>query len=147
MERGEVQGRCGLGWDSIVSRYDRWLKEKQISVLAQFGLTKHPDIPHVPLILDLAKNTQDRQLAELMVASLQMGRPFFAPPGVPADRVQILRRALDATAKDPAFLADVEKQKVEVFHMTGEEVEALVRRIHAMPKDVVEIGRQLSTGK
>ena len=56
MERGEVQGRCGLGWDSIVSRYDRWLKEKQISVLAQFGLTKHPDIPHVPLILDLAKN-------------------------------------------------------------------------------------------
>ena len=70
-----------------------------------------------------------------MVASLQMGRPFFAPPGVPADRVQILRRALDATAKDPAFLADVEKQKVEVFHMTGEEVEALVRRIHAMPKD------------
>ena len=56
MERGEVQGRCGLGWDSIVSRYDRWLKDKQISVLAQFGLTKHPDIPHVPLILDLAKN-------------------------------------------------------------------------------------------
>jgi tripartite-type tricarboxylate transporter receptor subunit TctC len=147
MERGEVQGRCGLGWDSIVSRYDRWLKEKQISVLVQFGLSKHPDIPQVTSIMDLATTEKDRQLAELMVASLQMGRPFFAPPGVPADRVEILRRALDATAKDPAFLADVEKQKVEVFHMTGEEVETLVRRIHAMPKDVVEIGRQLSTGK
>jgi tripartite-type tricarboxylate transporter receptor subunit TctC len=147
MERGEVQGRCGLGWDSIVSRYDRWLKEKQINVLVQFGLSKHPDIPNVTSIMELAKTEKDRQIAELMVASLQMGRPFFAPPGVPSDRVQILRRALDATAQDPAFLADVEKQKVEIFHMTGEDVQALVKRIHEMPKDVVEIGRQLSTGK
>ncbi len=98
-------------------------------------------------IVDLAKTTEDRQLVDLLLAPLQMGRPFFAPPGVPADRVNILRRALDATAKDPAFLADVEKQKVELFHMSGEDVETLVRRIYATPRDVVEIGKQLSSGK
>jgi len=147
MERGEVQGRCGLGWDSIVARYGHWLKDKKISVLAQFGLSKHPDLPQVPSIVDLAKSTEERQLVDLLLAPLEMGRPFFAPPGVPADRVQILRRALDATAKDPEFLADVEKQKVEIFHMSGEDVEALVRRIYATPAEVVEIGKQMSTGK
>jgi tripartite-type tricarboxylate transporter receptor subunit TctC len=147
MERGEVQGRCGLGWDSIVSRYPHWLKDNQIAVLAQFGLSRHPDLPKVTSIVDLARTTEDRQLVELLLAQLQMGRPFFAPPGVPADRVHILRRALDATTKDEAFLADVEKQKVELFHMKGEDVEALVRRIYATPADVVEIGKQLSTGK
>jgi tripartite-type tricarboxylate transporter receptor subunit TctC len=147
MERGEVQGRCGLGWDSIVSRYAHWLKDNKISILAQFGLSKHPDLPNVTSIMELAKTAQDKQLVELLLAPLQMGRPFFAPPGVPADRVQTLRRALDATAKDPAFIADVEKQKVELFHMSGEEVETLVRRIYATPQDVVEIGKQLAAGK
>jgi tripartite-type tricarboxylate transporter receptor subunit TctC len=147
MERGEVQGRCGLGWDSIVARYSHWVKEDKISILAQFGLSKHPDLPQVPLIVDLAKTTEDRQLAELLLAPLEMGRPFFAPPGVPADRVQILRRALDATAKDPEFLADAEKQKVEIFHMSGEDVEALVRRIHETPPQVVEIGKDMLAGK
>jgi tripartite-type tricarboxylate transporter receptor subunit TctC len=147
MERGEVQGRCGLGWDSIVSRYAHWTKDNKISILAQFGLSKHPDLPDVTSIMELAKTPQDKQLVELLLAPLQMGRPFFAPPGVPADRVQALRRALDATAKDPAFVADVEKQKVELFHMSGEDVESLVRRIYATPQDVVEIGKQLSGGK
>jgi tripartite-type tricarboxylate transporter receptor subunit TctC len=147
MERGEVQGRCGLGWDSIVSRYERWIKEHKISLLAQFGLSKHPDLPNVPLIVDFAKTEEDRQLADLLLAPLEMGRPFFAPAGVPADRVQALRRAIDATAKDSEFLADAQKQKMELFHMTGEAVEALVRRIYATPPQVVEIGRQLSSGK
>jgi tripartite-type tricarboxylate transporter receptor subunit TctC len=147
MERGEVQGRCGLGWDSIVARYSHWIKENKVSILAQFGLSKHPDLPQVPLIVDLAKTTEDRQLAELLLAPLEMGRPFYAPPGVPADRVEILRRAFDATAKDPEFLADAEKQKVEIFHMSGEAVETLVRRIHATPPAVVEIGKDMLAGK
>jgi len=147
MERGEVQGRCGLGWDSIVARYEHWVKDNKISILAQFGLSKHPDLPQVPLIVDLATTTEEKQLVELLLAPLEMGRPFFAPPGVPPERVQILRRALDATAKDSDFLADVEKQKVEVFHMSGEAVETLVRRIYATPPHVVEIGKQILAGK
>ena len=147
MERGEVQGRCGLGWDSIVARYDHWIKEKKVSVLVQFGLSKHADLPHVPSLVELAKSPQDRQLAELMLAPLEMGRPFFAPPGVPADRIAILRRAFDATTRDPEFIADVEKQKVELFPITGEKVADLVRRIYATPQDVVEIGKQISSGR
>ena len=147
MERGEVQGRCGLGWDSIVSRYQHWLKENKIAVLAQFGAAQASR--HSGRHLDPRPRAEARgsSSSSSCWSPLQMGRPYFAPPGVPADRVQILRRAFDATAKDPAFLADVEKQKMELFHMTGEEVETLVRRIYAMPKEVVEIGKQLSTGK
>ena len=118
-----------------------------MSVLVQFGLSKHADLPHVPSLVELAKTPQDRQLAELMLAPLEMGRPFFAPPGVPADRIAILRRAFDATTKDPEFIADVEKQKVELFPITGEKVADLVRRIYATPQDVVEIGKQISSGR
>jgi tripartite-type tricarboxylate transporter receptor subunit TctC len=146
MERGEVQGRCGLGWDSIVARYSHWTKENKVSILVQFGLSKHPDLPNVPSLVELAKTPQDRQLAELMLAPLEMGRPFFAPPGVPADRVRILRRAFDATAEDPEFVADVEKQKVELFPISGEAVETLVRRIYATPQEVVETAKQISAG-
>jgi tripartite-type tricarboxylate transporter receptor subunit TctC len=147
MERGEVQGRCGLGWDSIVARYSRWLKGKKISILAQFGLTKHPDLPNVPSILELAKTQADQQLAQLMLAPLDMGRPFFAPPGVPTDRVAMLRRAFDKTMKDKESLADIKKQKVELQPMSGAEVQALVKRIYATPKSIVAIGIKLASGK
>jgi hypothetical protein len=120
MERGEVQGRCGLGWDSIVSRYQHWIKDKKVAVLAQFALRKHPDIPNVISILDLAQKAEDKQLVDVMLAPLEMGRPYFAPPNVPADRVEALRRAFDATSKDPEFLADVKKQKMELSPLTGE---------------------------
>src|SRR5215468_127772 len=106
---------------------------KKTRYLSWCSSSKHADLPHVPSLVELATTPQDRQLAELMLAPLEMGRPFFAPPGVPADRVQILRRAFDATAKDPEFLADVEKQKVELVPISGGAVEALVRRIYATP--------------
>ncbi|MGH6768465.1 MAG: Bug family tripartite tricarboxylate transporter substrate binding protein [Xanthobacteraceae bacterium] len=147
MEKGEVQGRCGLGWDSIVSRYPHWIKEKKINVLAQFGMSKHRDLPNMPLILDFAKTDEHRQLADLLLAPLEMGRPFFAPPGVPKDRIALLRRAFDATVKDPEFLADAEKQHVGLHAISGDAVQKLVQRIYSTPKPVVAIGRQLSSGK
>jgi tripartite-type tricarboxylate transporter receptor subunit TctC len=146
MERGEVQGRCGLGWDSIVSRYQHWIKDKKVAVLAQFALRKHPDIPHVVSILDLAQKAEDKQLVDVMLAPLAMGRPYFAPPGVPADRVAALRRAFDATAKDAQFLADVKKQKMELSPLTGEQVSALVKRIYSSPKSVVDVAKQIAAG-
>jgi tripartite-type tricarboxylate transporter receptor subunit TctC len=146
MERGEVQGRCGLGWDSIVSRYSHWIKDKKIAVLAQFALKKHPDIPNVPFILDLAQKSEDRQLAEAMLAPLEMGRPYFAPPNVPADRVAALRRAFVATAKDPEFLADAKRQKMELSVLNGEEVEALVARIYKTPRAIIDVAKQIASG-
>jgi len=77
---------------------------------------------------------------------LEMGRPYFAPPGVPADRLQALRRAFDATTRDPEFLADVKKQHMELSLLTGEEVVALVQRIYATPRSVVDIAKQIAAG-
>ena len=146
IERGEVHGRCGFGWDSIVSRYKHWLDEKKINVLVQLALKKHPDIPEVPNVLDIVKSETDRQLSEFLVAPNQMGRPFFAPAGVPAERVEILRKAFDATARDPEFLADATKQKMEISAISGGEVADLVRTIYATPKAVVEVGKKIAGG-
>ena len=146
MERGEVQGRCGLGWDSIVSRYQHWIKDNKVAVLAQFALRKHPDIPQVTSILDLAQKLEDKQLVDVMLAPLEMGRPFFAPPGVPADRLAALRHAFDATTKDEDFLADVKKQKMELSLLNGEDVAALVKRIYATPPAVVDVAKQIAAG-
>ena len=147
MERGEVQGRCGLTWGSIQARYGHWMKDKKISLVAQFALTKEPDLPNVPFIMDIAKTPEDKQMVELLLAANVMGRPFFAPPGVPKDRVEALRAAFVATAKDPAFIAETKKQKMELQLMTGQEVEDLVKRIYASPKSVVEAAKQIVASK
>jgi len=93
MERGEVTGRCGLGWASIVSRYYRWVKNKKINLLVQLANKKHPDLPNVPFIMDFAKNEKERQMLRMFTTPNEMGRPFFMREGVPADRVKALQKA------------------------------------------------------
>jgi hypothetical protein len=137
MERGEVEGNCGLGWTFLKLRKADWLREKKINILFQWALRRHPDLPDVPLIIDSAKSPADRQVFELLLAPQDMGRPFFAPPGVPADRVAALRAAFARTFADPQFLADADKMGLEVQHRGGEEVQQLVERIYASPADVV----------
>lgn len=143
MERGEVQGRRGLTWGSIQARYGHWLTEKKISPVAQFALKKDPDLPNVPFIMEIAKTQDERQMIELLLAANEMGRPFFAPPGVPKERVSALRAAFVATAKDPAFVAETKKQKMELQLMTGDEVETLVKRVYATPKPIVEMAKKI----
>ena len=143
MERGEVNGRCGFGWDSILARYAAWLEKKQIVILAQFAVVKHPDLPNVPFIMDLAKTEAAKQLATLLLGPNQMGRPIFAPPGLPAARLATLRRAFDATMKDPEFLAEAQKQKIGIDPMIGEDVAAMVEKIYATPKAVTEQANKL----
>jgi tripartite-type tricarboxylate transporter receptor subunit TctC len=143
MERGEVQGRCGLTWGSIQARYGHWMAEKKISLVAQFALNKNPELPDVPFIMDLVQTTEQKQMIELLLAANEMGRPFFLPPGVPKDRIQTLQNALVATAKDPKFIAEADKQGMELQLMTGDEVERLVARIYASPKAIVEMAKQI----
>ena len=143
LERGEVEGRCGLTYDSLVSRYAHWVKEKKVVILAQFAAQKHPDLPDVPFILDYARTQEDRQIVDLLLAPNEMGRPYFAPPEMPADRLDALRRAFDATAKDPQLLAEAMKQNLGIRPMTGEAIAAMVRRVYATPKPVVEIARKI----
>jgi tripartite-type tricarboxylate transporter receptor subunit TctC len=138
MEKGELDGICGWYWSSITSRKNDWLVNKQIIPLVQVGIHKHPNYPDIPLVLDYAKSEADRQVLELTFANMAMGRPFMAPPGLPPARLATLRRAFADTMKDPAFLADTQKAMLEVNPTTGEQVEALLQRLHAYPKDVVD---------
>ncbi len=118
VERGEVQGICS-SYSSLSTRNAHWFKDKQINLLVQAALHKDAHLQNVPLALDLATNPDDKAVLELNDARLGVGRPFLAPPGVPADRVKALREAFIATAKDADFLADAKKQKHEIDLVTG----------------------------
>ena len=143
MERGEVQGRCGLGWDSILSRYQSWLTDKKIVLLVQLALDKHPDLPDVPFVMDSARNERDRQIATLILGPNKMGRPFFAPPNLPPDRIRILRQAFAESMRDPLLLADVAKMKARTEWLSGADTEALVKQLYATPPEVIAATRKL----
>jgi tripartite-type tricarboxylate transporter receptor subunit TctC len=138
VERGEIDGYCALSWTYIKLRKADWLKDKKINLLFQMGLQKHPDLPNVPLISDYAKTKEDRQIFDFALAPQGMGRPFLAPPGVPPERLQALRVAFERTLKDPQFLEEAEKLALEVEHVSGEAVSAIVDQLYALPKSVID---------
>jgi tripartite-type tricarboxylate transporter receptor subunit TctC len=131
MERGEVQGRCGWSWSSVRSTQPKWLDDKKIHVLVQLALDKHPELPDVPLIMDLAKSDEQKQLLKLIFARQVMGRPFLAPPGVPKERADALRKAFMDTMQDREFLAESEKAQLEIVPVSGEELQKLVLELYA----------------
>ena len=137
MERGEVQGRCGWSWSSVLSTHKSWLEDKRMSVLVQLSLTKHPDLPDVPLVMDYAKTDEQRQILKLMFARNVMGRPYVAPPNVPADRVAALRKAFMDTMTDKDFLAEADKMQLEINPVSGADVQKLVADVYATPPDII----------
>jgi tripartite-type tricarboxylate transporter receptor subunit TctC len=138
LQRGEVQARCGWSWSSIKTNHAAWVKDGTLKILAQLALEKHPDLPHVPLIMDMVKTPEQRQVLRLVFAGQVMGRPFLAPPGIPADRLAALRKAFMATMQDPAFLAEAEKIKLEIRPVSGGAVQKLVAEVYASPPEVVK---------
>jgi tripartite-type tricarboxylate transporter receptor subunit TctC len=137
MQRGEVDGRGTFSWTSLKPQYKEWVESGDMTVLFQMGLRKHPDLQKVPLITELAENDTQRQVLALQFTAFELGRPYFLSEGVPADRVQALRRAFDATMKDKDLLADAEKQGLEVNPATGEEMIEMLKKVYATPKDVI----------
>jgi tripartite-type tricarboxylate transporter receptor subunit TctC len=137
VERGEVNGVCS-SYSSLANRTAHWFKEKKVNILVQEALKKHPDLPDVPLALDLATNPDDKILLELNDARLEIGRPFMLPPGVPAERVKALRAAFMAMVKDKDFLADAEKVKLEITPTSGEDTQATFERVAKTPKNVID---------
>jgi tripartite-type tricarboxylate transporter receptor subunit TctC len=138
MERGEVMGRCGWSWSSVLATHKRWVDDKSIHILLQLSLHKHPDLPDVPLAMDLAPNEEGRQIFKLIFARQVIGRPFLAPPGVPKDRTEALRKAFMDTMHDPEFMAEAAKSQLEIDPVAGDAVERLVREIHQFPKAVAD---------
>ena len=136
MERGEVHGTWA-NWSTLKAIAGAWIEEKKIRILAQWALRKHPELPDVPLILDQAKTEEQKQALDLALARLEFGRPFFMPPNVPAERVDAIRRAFDATMKDKEFLAEADKLKIEIDPLAGEQVAALIEQIYKTPAETV----------
>jgi tripartite-type tricarboxylate transporter receptor subunit TctC len=138
MERGEVDGRGSNSWASWKATRPHWLAEKKINILVQIGLKKVPDLPDVPLLMELGANDDDRKLLRLLSASTQIGRPIFTTPDAPAERVAALRAAFEATVRDPAFLEDARQGNFEIDAVPGETMQKLVAEIVAIPQTQAE---------
>jgi tripartite-type tricarboxylate transporter receptor subunit TctC len=143
MERGEIDGRCGWSWTSIVSRNRDWLADKRIRITLQIALAKHEDLADVPLITDLVSDPRQSAALRLIVSRQAIARPFAAPPQVPPERIEILREAFDSTMHDPEFLAEMQGQSLEVRPLGGAAVQVLMRDLYASSRDAVKLARDI----
>jgi tripartite-type tricarboxylate transporter receptor subunit TctC len=142
IERRETDGRCGWSWDSIKSTKPDWLRDKKINLLVVFAMEKASDLPpEVPMILEKARNDEERQILQLHLAGQAFGRPFFAAAEIPADRKAALRAAFDATMKDPEFIAEAARIQLDVIPSTGAEIDRIMAEIYSTPKHIVEKAR------
>jgi tripartite-type tricarboxylate transporter receptor subunit TctC len=147
MERGEVGGRGSTSWLSTKIQRPDWIRDKKFSILFQMGTRKEPELPQIPLLSDLGKTKEQRQILEFVSSNVMLGRPVVTAPGVPASRVVALRKAFDDTMKDPVFLADAEKHKMVVSPVSGTAIQAHVVKTVEMPPQVLEKIRRLSGPK
>lgn len=132
MERGENEGSAGTFYSSMKASKSDWLKDGKLRILLQYGAKPSPELPRVPFALDLIADPRDREVMELASASLAVGRPLLAPPGVPADRVAILRKALDETFADPVYLAECARQLMACdTPLGGQEIADLIGKFYA----------------
>jgi len=137
MERGEVEGICE-SLDSIKIRRPDWIATKTVSILFQGGAAPNPELKDVPFVRDLARGEEQKQAIEFLYAGQGIGRPFVAPPDLPSDRLAMLRAAFDATMKDPDFIAEARASKLELEPEDGEHLAALIAKIYATPKPIVD---------
>jgi tripartite-type tricarboxylate transporter receptor subunit TctC len=138
MERGEVDGLCGLSWSTIRTRHAEWLTSHSVNIIVQAALKKEPEIASVPLATDLATKPEQRQIIRLLLASQAMARPFVAPPEIPEDRKAALIAAFDATMTDADFLAEAQKLSFEVHPVSAATIDALLAEVYTTPKDVLD---------
>ncbi len=138
LERGEVEGRGGGAYSSLVSTKPDWLRDRTISILAQIGFEKEPGLPDTPLLLDLVTTDEARQIATVVTLPTAIGYNHWVAPEVPADRLEMLRKAYAASLKDPELLADAKKQMLEIRPKTAAELDALVKKAAAVPQPVLD---------
>jgi tripartite-type tricarboxylate transporter receptor subunit TctC len=137
MERGEVDGLCGLSWSTIKTRHAEWLSNHSANIIVQAALKKEPEIANVPLATDLVSKPEQLQIIKLLLASQAMARPFAAPPDIPADRKSALIAAFDATMRDADFLAEAQKLNFEIHPVSAATLDGLLAEVYATPKDVL----------
>jgi len=145
MERGEVDGLCGLSWSTLKSRHMQWFTDKKINVINQAALKKQPELPDVPLAGELTQDAEKLQMLKLFLVTQEIARPFAAPPDIPADRKAALIAAFEQTMRDPEFLAEAQKLSMDVNPLGAKAVSDLIAELYATPKPVVEKAAQAMT--
>jgi tripartite-type tricarboxylate transporter receptor subunit TctC len=139
MERGELQGTFANSWGDLKEEAPDWIRDHKVRIIIQHGFHKDPDLPDVPLFVDQAKSDDDRQALDLMLARQDFARPYIAPPGLPAGRLDLLRQAFDATIHDPRFVAAAQDERMGVDHpMTGDALAKRVAQLSATPAAVTQ---------
>jgi tripartite-type tricarboxylate transporter receptor subunit TctC len=136
VEKGELESSTG-SYSSLVTKYQGWLAGKKINIIAQMGYEREKDLLDVPLLTELAKTDEARQIMKLNSSPLALGQPYLAPPGLPAERVAQLRAAFAATLTDKAFLADADKAHFEIEPTSGEDVAKIVNETTHTPAEVI----------
>jgi tripartite-type tricarboxylate transporter receptor subunit TctC len=145
MERGEVDGLCGLSWSTMKARHQQWMDEKKLNIIIQAALRKQPELADVPLASDLTQDREKLQILKLFLASQETARPFAAPPDIPADRKAALIRAFEATMKDPEFLAEAQKLNMDINPLNAKGVDDILADLYATPKAVLEKAAQATS--
>jgi tripartite-type tricarboxylate transporter receptor subunit TctC len=145
MERGEVDGMCGLDWASLKSQRPDWVRDGTVNILAQINLEPEVELTKlgVPQIWSFIRSADDKQAVELILSQQVFGRPYIAPPGVAAEPLKVLRAAFAATLADKDFLADAERTRIDIAPSSGERAQQLVEALYAMPKATVERAKEL----
>jgi tripartite-type tricarboxylate transporter receptor subunit TctC len=137
-EAGELDGACGLWASAMQTVFAEYVKRGQLKVVVQMGLESHPVFGDAPNVVLAARNPDDRLAMELVFGQLQMARPFLFPPGVPAERVALMRKAFDDTFADPEFQAAARARTLEVRPLSGDAIQTLMARLYATPQPVIE---------
>jgi tripartite-type tricarboxylate transporter receptor subunit TctC len=144
MERGEVDGLCGIGWDTVLTTAQQKLDEKTIRVLVQVNVEPIDDLKGIAAAVDLAKSPADREVMDFLISRQYIGRPFGAPPDIPKDRLAALRKAFDETMTDPAFVAEAKRLQLEANWIPGDKVQAHVAKMIATPKEIQDRANEAS---
>jgi len=137
MERGEIDGHS-TSIDGVKAAHEDWIRDRKINILVQYGLRPHPDFPDVPLSIDLGRTPEEVQILRIVANATEVGKMTLAPPGVPADRIAALRRAFDATIRDPDYIAEMNKQRLEIIPLSGAELQKVVAEAGSIPPAILD---------
>ena len=142
IEGGELHGVCGISLSTARTQYREAFDSGELLMTLQLGLEPHPDIKTVPHVYQYARNEEERQVFDLIFGAQGLGRSFVAPPGVPAQRVAMLRAAFSSAMQDPELIAEAERVQLDLRPQTGEQVQAFVQRVYAAPREIAERARK-----
>lgn len=147
VERGEVDGRCGWSFTSIKLIRPDWIAEKKLKFLASLSMERWPELPDTPSIMEIAQTDEQKSILKVAILSADLGRPFMAPPGVPADRVATLRDAFVKTIQDPDYVAEVTQRKETPTLVDGKRAEAIIKELFSTPPEVLKQAKAIVNEK